>query len=66
MVSVGESGVVRAILNGGLGGVLATEQFNKLCNSLVYRLHTYRTQQLNLQETTSEEGGPRSKGTDVP
>jgi hypothetical protein len=44
---ISEIGLVRAILNGGLGGVLDTIEFNKLCNNLVYALHTSRTQQLD-------------------
>ena len=60
-----EHDMVRAILNGGHMGVLATIYFNKLCNSLVNKLHHYRSQHYNTLEL-QKKVVPATKGTDVP
>lgn len=65
--TLGEAGMVRAILNGGLGGVLASQRLNslnKLCNNLIYNLHNYRTQKLeNMKKSLLTKVVPY-KGTD--
>ena len=59
-----EHDLVRAILNGSHIGVLATIYFNKLCNSLVNKLHHYRNQHHDALEL-QKQVVPTTKGTDV-